>query len=375
MMKTKRLHLLFGLSIVLTVTLFFGPAKKETLSLIHRNPAAFGGDSSGGSTGTRNSSGRLIHFDIYIHNPDFKDSYNSIKNYHLKNLTQQNIVYGKEQHLMLKGYAKDQYAVEFLFNRLELWQDKSPILTILIKRSLKEMTFFVVDDFSKFSVPGYVRESMKSSFLKRKREMELKYSIDIMNQPLPKELIPIAVYQYWQKAFSINAKIFDQLGIVSRQAVFLKEALRNSQYNYVGGSLIYNMDDSTLQSLVYKILLSDPAKTETLDDASFYRGYLEKLMKNDPRKIMDKVANICVRLKAIDLQFASKQYCEEQDSAEMLLSPKKMLLLYQQLLLDQSYIMNVMKKNQLIDFFNILREVRNLTYELPLKGFSVFDID
>lgn len=373
MMKSRSQYLILGLSTLLTATLFFWPAENDTSNFAHRGPA--GGDSSGGSTGTRNSLGQLVHFDIYVHKHDFKDKYSSLEDYSLKNLTQQKIVYGEEQSVILVGYARDQYAVDVLLNKLKLWQNKSPILTALIKKSLKTMSFFVVDDFSKTSIPKYTRESMNSSFLRSKEEMQLKYSLDTMNQPLPNDLIPIAIYQYWQKAFSINGKIFDQLGTISRQAVFLKEALRNNQYKYIGGNLIYNMDDSTLQDLVYTILFSDPDTAETVDNVRLYRGNLEKIMKNDPRNILAKISENCARLKLIDLDFPSKEYCEKQDSSEELLSPATMLRFYKQLLIDQSYALRMLKKEQLLDFLNILNDARTLAYYLPLNGFTMFDID
>lgn len=380
----KRLILL-TVSILLTLSCLIRPAlaepsqikglsnlKSRLQQLNSKKARLAGGDSSGGSTGAWNRAGELIHFDIYLHDPDFKEVIPKPHGLGLRTRGLDGLnAYDRRSTdftvvPVLRGQVRDQDLVHLLMKKLEAWQDNSPILIGLIKAALQKMDFFVVNDFSSFPDSKFTRETMTTGLYNNNEDViERRYSLDLIGQRIPVELYPIALYHSDLGGFALNYITYTKLGLVSRQAVFLKEALRFIQ-NGNGTDGAENISDSVVQTLVYVLLTADPETSITLDDPSFYKSKLAKLLKaltSGQRDNRDKYFAICSRITAIPLNFSSKDYCRDNNPRDEIQAINYIMTLDKKHSQDQRRVSEVATREQVYSFRSILYDLHKAANE------------
>ena len=203
---------------------------------------AIGGQDGGGTTGSYNNSGQLVSYDILSKDPNFKDD-QQVPNIILEtNLT---------------GFIKKQSEFKLILSKITNWSHNSPLTTFLLTKALEQGEFYLVENQNLIFQPPY-----------NVPMVEKKLHLKLNNPKLT--LVPVAKYQT-DGLFYINKTEFNKFGIVSRQATYLKEAIRRVQ-NILNDSNLSYIDseqsiiqDQVAQDLVYKILMTEPIKKESLD--------------------------------------------------------------------------------------------------------------
>ncbi len=291
-----------------------------------------GVDTSGGSTGTQNRYGEPVAFDLWVNQPNFRDS---VPGFELRKFFNMGFIYGNEQILPASiGRVIDQDLYPEILKRINLWSASSPVLTQLLRNTLEEMEFFEIPGSFEVSPDPSIMELpfFKPTLAGRidRANAEDTFKLSLNGAQTPSILFPVAVFTPLQygKRMVIYGKAFNLFGRVSQEAVFLKEALRVIQSyrrpqlvsipgreGKVFAPEVLQMNHATAQMLVYKILLTSPSKGESLDRPEFYSDQLKNAVKLDAKTISQKLDSVCSSWDAVfnSLEFGSmlSEYCKD----------------------------------------------------------------
>ncbi|MGZ3770489.1 MAG: hypothetical protein ACXVCP_09515 [Bdellovibrio sp.] len=276
---------------------------------------AIGGQDGGGTTGSYNNSGQLVSYDILSKDPNFKDD-QQVPNINLEN--------------NLTGFIKKQREFGTILRKITNWSHNSPLTTFLLTKALEQGEFYLVENEIEFF-------KLYTSNLKENQNLIFQppYDVPMVEKILhlklynPKlTLVPVAKYQT-DGFFYINKTEFNKLGTLSRQATYLKEAIRRVQ-NILNDSDLSNIDfeqsiiqDQIAQDLVYKILMTEPTNKESLDSTFLNPGLsfdIERIVFSLSRQSIEDLPEL---KKDLDkLKSIKSIHCSEYESLWSAAKPK-----------------------------------------------------
>ncbi|MGI4991999.1 hypothetical protein ACRXCV_05190 [Halobacteriovorax sp. GFR7] len=277
-----------------------------------------GFESSGGGTIVKTGVGAPILLDFAIYNQEFVDEFH----------------YSKGSSVELKNYASILGYEKFSFNRFEemeiypllkeridIWQESSPVITHAIKAALKGADW-------RFT-PHRVRSFYEG------------------------ELFEGAVFYSGVKGAWISAPVWNRVGDFTKVGLLIHEALRHMSISY-GNKLSEDM----IHDLTYRIVLTNPVVGETLDSRSYYhRDSITALHFRSKDELFESMAKL--RALALDKRFHNKPELLSliQESINNINNPESLGESVNTL--DRRYEITFDKKeaNLLLDLSNAIHEV------------------
>jgi hypothetical protein len=296
-----------------------------------------GGTGGGGGTGIELGSGEFLLLDMYLNNSRYEDNSVASPLVNLKNLEiQQDVIrfdfWGTQKrngNVLIPskwGHLTDQPHFSEIMNHLAQWERTSPIITKIIAYALEHSSFYIVKDLPVLTDFADEKPVIYNAGKTASKKIEETYAVDLMGQKLPKDskLIPIAVYDPTLNGFVINEKAFSRLGYISQQFIFLKEALRAIQHSSeVSGVL--QISNREIQTMSYRILMTSPENSESLDQLTSYGSGLQNVIFSVNAAIANvspALNSLCMAVKEINVtadmnQFADR-YCSPSPAKELL---------------------------------------------------------
>ncbi|EPZ49582.1 hypothetical protein M902_0746 [Bacteriovorax sp. BAL6_X] len=189
-----------------------------------------GFESSGGGTIVKTGVGAPILLDFAIYDQEFVDEFHYSKGSSVK-LKNYASILGYERFSFDRFEEMEVYPL--LKERIEIWQESSPVITHAIKAALKGADW-------RFT-PHRVRSFYEG------------------------ELFEGAVFYSGGKGAWISAPVWNRVGDFTKVGLLIHEALRHMSISY-GDKL----SEDTIHDLTYRIVLTNPVAGESLDSRSYY---------------------------------------------------------------------------------------------------------